>query len=75
MLLIAAVSLWCWSADLNSHGSCVYSLEQCFAIVKLRRAGVCRPSQMFPDREDRTFRHRADDDAVPLSVMCRRLPV
>jgi hypothetical protein len=56
--MVAAFSTWCWAADLNEQGSCVYTREQCFEIVKLRRAGVCRPSQMFPDREDR-HRYRA----------------
>jgi hypothetical protein len=60
VLLIAAATIWCWSADLNEHGSWVYSREQCYEIMKQRRAGVCRPSEMLPDREDR-LRHRADD--------------
>jgi hypothetical protein len=33
---------WCWSPDLTSHGTCVYSLRQCQEIVRLRRAGICR---------------------------------
>jgi hypothetical protein len=53
MLLIAAVSIWCWSADLYGHGNCVYTREQCLEIVKLRRRGVCRPSQMSSDRAAR----------------------
>jgi hypothetical protein len=32
---------WCWSPDLTSRGTCVYSLRQCQEIVRLRRAGVC----------------------------------
>jgi hypothetical protein len=38
VLLIAAASIWCWTASLDEHGSCVYSREQCFEIVRLRRA-------------------------------------
>jgi hypothetical protein len=60
LLMVAAFSTWCRAADLNGHGSCVYRRDQFYEIMKLRRAGICRPSQMLPDREDRTFRHRAD---------------
>jgi hypothetical protein len=33
---------WCWSPDVTTKGSCVYSLRQCQDIVRLRRAGVCQ---------------------------------
>ena len=32
---------WCWSPRSDIRGDCVYSLEQCERIVRLRRAGIC----------------------------------
>ena len=38
---------WCWSPDLHSPRTCVYSREQCEEIVRLRRSGICTPSSQF----------------------------
>jgi hypothetical protein len=36
---------WCWAADLMAPRTCVYMREQCQDVVRLRRSGICTPSQ------------------------------
>ena len=50
--VVVWLTTWCWSADLNSHGSCVYSREQCYALMRLRGSGVCRSAQGFPRSQE-----------------------
>lgn len=38
---------WCWAPDVNAPRTCVYTRQQCQDIVRLRRSGVCTPSQRF----------------------------
>lgn len=37
----AKSTTWCWSPRSDLRGDCIYTLRQCEAIVRLRRAGVC----------------------------------
>ena len=48
MFTVVALMTWCYAADLNSHGACVYDREQCLEIVRLRRAGICYPAGIYP---------------------------
>lgn len=41
----AAEETWCWSRDVNAPRTCVYTLKACQEIVRLRRSGICTPSQ------------------------------
>jgi hypothetical protein len=48
MIAVAALTTWCWAADLNAPAACVYDREQCFSIVRLRRGGICFPAGVYP---------------------------
>ena len=41
---VLTAQTWCWSADLHAARTCTYSRQQCDAIVRLRRTGICTPS-------------------------------
>ena len=68
MILVVALTTWCWAQNLGEAKTCVYSEQSCHGVMKLR-GGICAPAS-----DTRFWRNRQSSDRTAVTALWSSWP-